>query len=403
MFPLDLNLSSTVLLLGVVNGLILSLVIIFRNPSPARPKYWLGVFVGAFALVLFDSWGTLINLEDELPAFGYTYYRCVSIIPLSLWLCVQGLTDPKIRVAITERGAGAAVALELSIVVACLLTRGDIMGQYFWTRGLFFDLLGMAVAVLMMYRCLRRIRTYARRLDNNYADRSRTDLRWLRQLFTVLLLLMGWWIATVLINAYSATMSLSFVWLWTAMALTVFYIGIKGYLSPDIIHDFEMVPVWPHTTKPLAYGSGWVASDGEDSPRLLSRKILESNGSATASEAPPDSRDDWAIQELTELMEGQKLYRTPKLSVQDVADRLHLSPKYVSALINQHFRVNFSDFVNRHRVEEVKRGIDNDPSDAYTLLALGLDAGFNSKSAFYQTFRQFVGQTPAQYRDRRPK
>ena len=398
MFSLDLDLPSTVLLLGVVNGLILSLVIIFRNPSPARPKYWLGVFVGAFALVLFDSWGTLVNLEDELPAFGYTYYRSVSIIPLSLWLYVQGLTDSKIRIGITERGAGAAVALELSIVIACLLTRGDMMGQYFWTRGLFFDLLGMAVAVVMMYCCLRRIRTYARRLDNNYADRSRTDLRWLRQLFTVLLLLMGWWVATVLINAYSATMSLSFVWLWTAMALTVFYIGIKGYLSPDIIHDFEMVPVWPHPPKPLAHGSGWVASDGEDSPRLLRRKISESNGSATAPEVPPDSRDDRAIQELTELMEVQKLYRTPKLSVQDVADRLHLSPKYVSALINQHFRVNFSDFVNRYRVEEVKQRIDHDAPDTHTLLAIGLDAGFNSKSSFYQTFRQLVGQTPTQYR-----
>ena len=55
------------------------------------------------------------------------------------------------------------------------------------------------------------------------------------------------------------------------------------------------------------------------------------------------------------------------------------------------------DFVNSYRVEEVQRRLV-DPSSAHlTVLAIGLEAGFNSKSSFNAVFKKHTKMTPSQY------
>ena len=60
--------------------------------------------------------------------------------------------------------------------------------------------------------------------------------------------------------------------------------------------------------------------------------------------------------------------------------------------------VNFFDFVNRYRVEEVKQCLSNPAKDKDNIVTLALDAGFNSKSAFYAAFKKLTGMTPNQFK-----
>ena len=48
--------------------------------------------------------------------------------------------------------------------------------------------------------------------------------------------------------------------------------------------------------------------------------------------------------------------------------------------------MNFFDFINRYRIEEVKREIIKPKNDNLTILAVAMDAGFNSKSSFNTLF-----------------
>jgi AraC-like DNA-binding protein len=59
---------------------------------------------------------------------------------------------------------------------------------------------------------------------------------------------------------------------------------------------------------------------------------------------------------------------------------------------------SFFDFVNEYRVQEAKRLLCSPQSDHLSILGIALDAGFNSKSAFYTAFGKYAGITPSEYR-----
>lgn len=102
--------------------------------------------------------------------------------------------------------------------------------------------------------------------------------------------------------------------------------------------------------------------------------------------------------ELQALMSDQRPYLDAKLTSAQLAEQLGISTNYLSQIINQQTGSNFFDYINGHRVEAAKR-ILADPNKArLSVLTIAMDAGFNSKSAFYTAFKQHTHTTPSQYR-----
>ena len=113
--------------------------------------------------------------------------------------------------------------------------------------------------------------------------------------------------------------------------------------------------------------------------------------------------DDETIKKLSERllahMESSKPYLDPELTLVDLARQLEISRNQLSQVINAGVGDNFYNFINKFRVEEVKRLINHDSSRQYTILALASDAGFNSKSSFNSIFKKATGLTPSEYRN----
>ncbi|MEW8420291.1 MAG: helix-turn-helix domain-containing protein, partial [Candidatus Thiodiazotropha endolucinida] len=101
--------------------------------------------------------------------------------------------------------------------------------------------------------------------------------------------------------------------------------------------------------------------------------------------------------DLRTHMAAEKPYLDNKLNLSLLATQLDISPNYLSQVINEQAGQHFFDFVNRYRVEETKQALAG-ATERGNILAITLDAGFNSKSAFYTAFKRHTGQTPSQYR-----
>jgi len=102
--------------------------------------------------------------------------------------------------------------------------------------------------------------------------------------------------------------------------------------------------------------------------------------------------------ELIRLMEKEKLYTNPKLSIHDIAHQLNVPRQHISEVLNVHMQISFQDFVNEYRVNAFIDCLQKEQYAHYTLFGIASEAGFNSKSSFNTTFKKIKGLTPSEYK-----
>jgi AraC-like DNA-binding protein len=93
---------------------------------------------------------------------------------------------------------------------------------------------------------------------------------------------------------------------------------------------------------------------------------------------------------LTQAMVQDQLYLQPDLTIHDVARAVNVSTRKASNCINRCFDANFSEWVNKYRISEVKEKFVDGGSQHYTIEAIGQEAGFKSRSAMYAAFNKFT-------------
>lgn len=104
---------------------------------------------------------------------------------------------------------------------------------------------------------------------------------------------------------------------------------------------------------------------------------------------------------LLDLMETEKVYYDPGLSLKSLAAKLLISPHQLSELLNISMKMNFNSFVNTYRVDEAKRLIEERPRES--IIKIAFTVGFNTQSVFYSAFLRHVGISPAKYRETSPE
>lgn len=107
-----------------------------------------------------------------------------------------------------------------------------------------------------------------------------------------------------------------------------------------------------------------------------------------------------AKSELMENILGQfekEKYFTNRLAkLTDLAKKVNTSPNYVSQVINDDLQLTFLEMLTQYRIREAKIVLRDNPS--LSIEQVAEKVGYNSKSAFYQSFKKIVGMTPLEFR-----
>lgn len=117
---------------------------------------------------------------------------------------------------------------------------------------------------------------------------------------------------------------------------------------------------------------------------------------AEKSDVELQDSDKKLAETLVARTRDESLFQIPNLTLARLAETFELSEKRCSELLNNQLNTNFSDFVNRLRVDACQTALLEQQDK--NVLEIGIEYGFNSKTAFNTAFKKFTGQTPTQYR-----
>jgi AraC-like DNA-binding protein len=102
--------------------------------------------------------------------------------------------------------------------------------------------------------------------------------------------------------------------------------------------------------------------------------------------------------QLTRLMQTEKAYLRPDLTLPSLAELVGCSVNHLSQVVNSGFGMSFFEFLNQNRIEHAKSLLLQYGGHDQDILSIAFAVGFNSNSSFYTAFKKCSGQTPAQYR-----
>lgn len=102
------------------------------------------------------------------------------------------------------------------------------------------------------------------------------------------------------------------------------------------------------------------------------------------------------FQHIQSTINDKALYRQPRLSLMQLSAETGLQTRDISRAINLCARMNFNDFINTLRVDAIKLELKTESH--LSLLEIGLQGGFNSKTSFNNVFKRLTGMTPGQFR-----
>lgn len=210
---------------------------------------------------------------------------------------------------------------------------------------------------------------YNRKIKQSYSSIEKINLAWIRHFVVGTVII---WLVVVLAYAlnfmYGDDLQANIL-IYISLTILLYSLGLKSLSQPQV--EFQT----------------------EDKERESKMPQYKKSGldNAAANEIHTS---------LLKVMEDNKPFLNSKLNLSELANVLGISTHNLSEVINKKENQNFYDFVNRYRVDEVKRLIQQDKEKRFSILALGFDAGFSSKSAFYSAFKRSTGMTPALFREK---
>jgi AraC-like DNA-binding protein len=100
----------------------------------------------------------------------------------------------------------------------------------------------------------------------------------------------------------------------------------------------------------------------------------------------------------------EKKYKEKNYSAQVLADELGTNTRYISAVVNVKFHMNYTSFVNKYRIEEAMSILADKRYANLTIEEISDMVGFSNRQSFYASFYRILGITPRDYRmDHMPK
>lgn len=360
---------------GILQNFVLAGIIFFRKSDrPVANKLMataMGIVNLHFAyLMVLDT-----NLDTFFPPMLWIPYSGLTAIGPIIFFYTQTLADAGYRISKREWRHLIPVAVEV-VLQGIMIVQAITHDEMFYNTPFYFyftPLIYLVTTISIVYylrRSLQIIRNHELWALKNFSNLKEITLRWLQKLIVYYRVLWIVWVPFI------------------AMFLLFFRFQLMYLVVVLALYGLMLI---------LTYLTFWIGLENLAHVDLLSWKPSEEKTENKNFSRLSASEIRECISAITDLMTVGKIYRNENLNLREVASLIKVDPNLVSYVLNNHLHKNFHDFVNQYRIEEVKSRLNDPTYNHLTVLGIGLESGFNSKTTFNRVFRQVTGMTPSEF------
>lgn len=347
-------------------------ILLFVNSKNKKSNKYLGLAILGFVWLNTKTLLLSLNLW-EIHGLGFFPNGIEMALPPLFYFYLISLVQPKFKFERIQLrhflpfflSQGYAVLVYIAVMKTNIYSE-----KHFIANSLYFneiknieEYLTIISTVIYLYLGFDHIRKYRIWLSTNIAETKYTELNYLKVLTFGISFISIYVLTNLMLNS---VLSFEYNWRWKLghlfIAILVYYLGLVGYKNSNLVHQEYSIKSKPKQLKKLT--------------NEIQNDILS---------------------EITKLIDDDKIYLNPKLSLQGLAKLIGISDTHLSNSINTHYGENFRSFINTKRVEEVKKRLLNESLNKFSLLGLAKECGFNSEASFYRIFKKIEGLTPKQF------
>jgi AraC-like DNA-binding protein len=369
---------------GTLQCFLLAFLIYFHHKSDRRVNKFLALYTGCTAIIM--SGPLILQLGSWQQNF-FTEPFTVIVGPM-MYLYIRSFKE-----IISWKKAFPHLIPFIAYFIASVIWVSYLDNKYPASKAMPTDAvrsnlmigwLMIRYIILYLYYFLsrRELIIYQRSIRHLFSETSQLDLNWIR----------------LLITGYLILISIS-----VAMFVVMLTFPHQTYLLYLVTIALATPYVYLCTFKSITQPTIWqkTSADAETLEQQMSDSAaMEKSKQSKSKEVSADTQVTETASRIVYIMETNRLYQETELTLQDLSDKLQLPAHRVSTAINEGLKKNFYDLVNGYRVEEAKRLLLHPGNANYTILSVGFEAGFNSKTTFNTVFKKFTGQTPTEFRDK---
>lgn len=392
----SIDLAATLLLVGSAQAFFFVLALLTTHTENYNANRYLALFLVLLGITLIDEFMTWTHYYHSYPhLLGLIWPTNYLYAPVA-YFYVKSLTS-RHKFGPGKRMLWHMVPFVLDILYNLpkyLMTADQKVELMFRSERVSIahflepDTLGPIIQMLIyLIISVHLLNGHARSIKDTYSSIEHINLIWLRNLLIALFALWCMYLFAELISPLFGMVFQAWYALHVIVVIVIFALGYFGLRQPVI---FAGMPARIKAdAQPV--NSGNEAEHSTQKKPGIDGKYRKS----TLDEALRGA----ILEELRGLMAAKRPYLEGELTLHKLADMMGISPNQLSEVINANLSMNFFDFVNSYRVEEAKRKLAIETKGRMqNILTIALEAGFNSKSAFYTAFKKHTDMTPSQFR-----
>jgi len=400
--PFTFNKFSGLLLIFFVHGLVYAFLLLRKGIANANNSdKWLSLFLLLCIMYIcpwmlgFAGWYNGLECLECRNFLFYMPLQHTLLMGPVIWMYVQSLLNP--HFTFNTKQAIHFIPAILYIIWNIIVAVYDrlIVNNYVLMDGItdpdfqdWYIAAGLISLLVYLSLSLRYYFNYRQFIVQELSFADTLAYQWVRNFLIACFI----YFLSNLVMGFAGLMGISLDykdqwWYYLLFAILFYYIAITGYSnSIESKVKFELDFLKYRLPLQLAAPEITVTEDADYA-------VVES---VTPTPADIHPFDEWKAKILHEVTIN-KQYQNPELTLTDLAKSIGTNASFLSKVINQSFQLNFNDFINSHRVEEVKAKLSDVNNAHLTIMGMAYDAGFNSKATFNRAFKKFTGQNPSNF------